>query len=709
MNKKHEQVISNTEAVTAPMSHSGAVDNHILHRPVTEVKGVGEARAQDLSLLGIHTIEDLLVYFPYRYEDRRMKDLSTVQHEETVTLEGTIHSAATVRFYGRKKSRLTVKVLVDRYLVTLVLFNRHYAKNQFKIGEPIVFTGKLNKHRLQVVATHYKLGPAQEMNETDQLLPVYSVSGSVQQAYLRKIIRSALNEYGTYIQEIIPTPLLNRYKLMNRDEALTHIHLPEHFEHVKQAKRRFIYEEFFLFQLKVLTMKKVQRERIKGIQQAIDHDKLSSFIESLPFQLTNAQQQSLQQILDDMASDRAMNRLLQGDVGSGKTIVAAIALYSSILAGYQGAFMVPTEILAEQHFISLKKFFERTDLQIALLTGSTPTRERKDILAGLQMGTIDLIIGTHALIQHDVYFKALGLIITDEQHRFGVNQRRLLREKGESPDVLFMTATPIPRTLAITAFGDLDVSVIDELPKGRKPIETYWAKGNMADRVLHFMMKEVQKGRQAYFICPLIEESDKLDVQNAIDLHAELTEQFKQFRVGLLHGRLKSSEKEEVMTKFANHQIDVLVSTTVVEVGVNVPNASLIVIQDAERFGLSQLHQLRGRVGRGEHQSYCILIADPKTEAGVERMQIMTSTLNGFELAQKDLKLRGPGEFFGTKQSGLPEFKVADMIHDYKALECARQDVDQLIYSQSFWSHPEYARLRDYLKREGVLEQIKLD
>jgi ATP-dependent DNA helicase RecG len=405
-----------------------------------------------------------------------------------------------------------------------------------------------------------------------------------------------------------------------------------------------------------------------------------------------------------------MNRLLQGDVGSGKTVVAAIGLYASYLSGYQGALMVPTEILAEQHAQSLTGLFASTSLRVELLTSSVKGKRRRELLEQLQNGEINILIGTHALIQDEVDFARLGLVITDEQHRFGVGQRRILREKGESPDVLFMTATPIPRTLAITAFGEMDVSIIDEMPAGRKAIETYWAKHQMIDRVLSFVEKELLKGRQAYVICPLIEESEKLDVQNAIDVHDMLTHYYRgKWKIGLMHGRLNSDEKEKVMQEFSDNKAQVLVSTTVVEVGVNVPNATMMVIYDAERFGLSQLHQLRGRVGRGSEQSYCILLADPKSEVGKERMKIMTETNDGFVLSEKDLELRGPGDFFGRKQSGVPEFKVADMVHDYRALEVARQDAYDLLHLQSFWDEDQYEGLRTVIEESGVLDGEKLD
>ncbi|HEX6923573.1 MAG TPA: ATP-dependent DNA helicase RecG, partial [Bacillales bacterium] len=401
--------------------------------------------------------------------------------------------------------------------------------------------------------------------------------------------------------------------------------------------------------------------------------------------------------------------LLQGDVGSGKTVVAAICLYASVNAGFQGALMVPTEILAEQHFDSLKELLVPHGVNISLLTSSVKGKTRREMLAELESGEIDIVVGTHALIQDEIIFHRLGLAITDEQHRFGVMQRRTLTDKGPSPDVLYMTATPIPRTLAISLFGDMDVSTIDEMPAGRQPIETYWAKHTMLGRVLDFVEKELKKGRQAYVICPLIEESDKLDVQNAIDVHAMLQQHFQQFRVGLMHGRFSAEEKEQVMADFSRNYYHILISTTVVEVGVDVPNATVMVVYDAERFGLAQLHQLRGRVGRGKAQSYCILLADPKSDNGKQRMNIMTETNDGFLLSEEDLKLRGSGDFFGRAQSGLPDFKLADLTHDYRTLETAKVDAAQLIDSDAFWHKDVYRPLREYLQTSGAMSAEKLD
>lgn len=677
----------------------------MLNSPTTLVKGIGNEKANDLQDLGIYTVQDLLEYFPFRYEDYRPKEIQDLKHEERVTIIGTVQSECTVRFFGRKKSKLSVRVLVGNILLTAAFFNQHFLKSKLVVGASVTLTGKWDQHRLTITVNECKFGVV----ERESYDPVYSVGGNITVKGLKKMIASAMEQYGQMIPEILPNELLQKYKLIDRKQAIYKLHYPKSFEDAKQARRRMVYEEFLLFQLKMQALRKFKRKNSGGTTIPYNATALQSFIKMLPFPLTKAQQRVVDEILTDLKGSLRMNRLLQGDVGSGKTVVAAICLYACVTAFFQGALMVPTEILAEQHFHSLKQMLSPMNVTVELLTGSIKGKKRKDILTRLETGEVHILVGTHALIQDEVAFCRLGLVITDEQHRFGVEQRRSLRNKGQNPDVLFMTATPIPRTLAISVFGDMDVSTIDEMPAGRKSIETYWAQHHMLERVLRFIEKELIKGRQAYVICPLIEESEKLDVQNAIDVHAQLQSFFKNYQVGLMHGRLHPSEKEEVMQQFSQNEVQLLVSTTVVEVGVNVPNATIMVIYDAERFGLSQLHQLRGRVGRGEAQSYCILLADPKSDVGKERMKIMTETNDGFELSQKDLELRGPGDFFGSKQSGLPQFKIADMIHDFRALEVARNDAITLVSSEQFWTSPKYTHLVKYLEDEGVLDGEKID
>ncbi|KXZ14913.1 ATP-dependent DNA helicase RecG [Bacillus nakamurai] len=673
---------------------------------LADIKGIGPETEKTLHELGIYDISDLLNYFPYRYDDYELRDLEEVKHEERVTVEGKVHSEPSLTYYGKKRNRLTFRVLVGNYLITAVCFNRPYLKKKLSLGSVVTISGKWDKHRQTVSVQELKNGPHQEDKSIE---PVYSVKENITVKMMRRFIKEALQHHLDAAADPLPEKLRVRYKLPDYRHALQTMHQPETRESLQQARRRFVYEEFLIFQLKMQAFRKAEREQSEGISHSFPAEKLTAFVDSLPFSLTNAQTSVLREITADMTSPYRMNRLLQGDVGSGKTAVAAIALYAAILSGYQGALMVPTEILAEQHADSLVSLFAKEDVNIALLTSSVKGKRRRELLERLALGEIDILVGTHALIQDEVEFKALSLVITDEQHRFGVEQRKKLRNKGQDPDVLFMTATPIPRTLAITVFGEMDVSVIDEMPAGRKQIETYWVKHDMLERILAFIEKELKQGRQAYIICPLIEESDKLDVQNAIDVYNMLSDVYRgKWNVGLMHGKLHSDEKDRVMRDFSANHCQILVSTTVVEVGVNVPNATIMVIYDADRFGLSQLHQLRGRVGRGEHQSFCILMADPKSETGKERMRIMSETNDGFELSEKDLELRGPGDFFGKKQSGMPEFKVADMVHDYRALETARQDAANLVSSGAFWKDDEYRVLRDYLISSGVLEGEKL-
>ncbi|KHF39817.1 ATP-dependent DNA helicase RecG [Halalkalibacter okhensis] len=681
--------------------------NEAMKKPVIEVNGIGEETAKQLNGLRIFTVGDLLEHFPFRYEDYQLKDLHDVKHEERVTVSGIVQSEPSVRYFGKKKNRLSFRFLVNQVLITVTFFNRAFLKSQIAVGSELTITGKWDQHRMTITGSELNRGGEQK---EQTIAPIYSVSGKLTTKAIRKFIYQAMNQFGNEINEILPQELLQTYKIPTKKEALSRLHFPPNAESMKHARRRMVYEEFLLFQLKMQAFRKANRDRTNGRALPISREEIEHFIKQLPFPLTAAQKRVVDEIMQDIQSSYRMNRLLQGDVGSGKTVVAAVCMYAVICAGYQAALMVPTEILAEQHVQSLKSLLEPFEIRVELLSGSVKGKKRAERLAMLESGELSLVVGTHALIQDDVLFHNLGLVITDEQHRFGVEQRRVLRDKGENPDVLFMTATPIPRTLAISVFGDMDVSIIDEMPAGRKQIETYWAKPDILERVLDFIEKELLAGRQAYVICPLIEESEKLDVQNAIDVHMILDQHFKgKWKVGLMHGRLHPSEKDAVMESFSQNETQILVSTTVVEVGVNVPNATVMVIYDAERFGLAQLHQLRGRVGRGEAQSYCILLADPKSEVGKERMKIMTETNDGFVLSERDLELRGPGDFFGAKQSGLPDFKIADVVHDYRALEVARQDAVNLIHSKEFWEDKSYEGLRRYIEEQGVLNGQKID
>ncbi len=674
---------------------------------VKTITGVSAQKLGELHAFGVFTVKDLLEYYPFRYEDYRPRSLSEIKHGDKVTLEAKVIGIPVLQRFGGK-SRLSCKMIAEPWMFTATWFNRHYVREQLTVGREIVLTGKWDQKRTQITVTDYEF-PDRGEGKTGTLQPVYSIGGKITQSWIRKIINQGLQQFGDMIPEILPHSIMRKYDFMPRKRAIATIHQPEDTREGQQGRRRMVYEELFLFQLKVQSFRVLNRGRMDGVVHTVDNTTVRQFVRSLPFELTDAQKHVELEILHDMRSPYCMNRLLQGDVGSGKTVLAAIALFATVKSGNQGAFMVPTEILAEQHLRSLTKMFEPFGVTVGLLTGSVNGRKRKDLLAALQMGMLDIVIGTHALIQEDVFFRGLGVVVTDEQHRFGVNQRSVLRRKGYNPDVLTMTATPIPRTLAITVFGDMDVSTLSERPKGRIPITTYWVKHDLMERVLKLISREIDQGRQAYLICPLIEESEKLDVQNAIDLHIQMGQAFPNYKVGLLHGRMTPSEKDAVMRAFYSNELQLLISTTVVEVGVDVPNATLMIIMDADRFGLSQLHQLRGRVGRGQNASYCVLVADPKSEIGRERMTAMTETDDGFEISRRDLALRGPGDFFGTKQSGLPEFRLADMTADFEVLEQARDDVAELLRDVAFWTSPDFAPLRNYLQSEQIFQGDLMD
>ncbi len=661
--------------------------------PLSSVKGLGPKRLAVLNELNIQTIEDLVLYFPVRYEDNTVVDLNQAEDQTVVTVVGEVYSTPTVAFFGRNKSKLTVHLLVNNIAVKAIFFNQPYLKKKIQLNELVTIKGKWNRRKQEINGNRMYFS-AEEQGET-HLEPVYRIKEGIKQKPLRDMIRQVLDEVT--IEEWLSEDLRNKYKLEPLADTIRTLHYAPDKTELLRARRTYAFTELFMFELRMQWLNRLEKTSDEAIEINYDIEQVKAFIASLPFELTDAQKQSVNEIFRDLKAPIRMHRLLQGDVGSGKTVVAAICMYALKTAGYQSALMVPTEILAEQHAESLSELFGDT-MNIALLTGSVKGKKRALLLEQLEAGEIDCVIGTHALIQDDVIFKDVGLVITDEQHRFGVNQRQLLREKGAMTNVLFMTATPIPRTLAISVFGEMDVSSIKQLPKGRKPIITSWAKHEAYEEVLTQMTSELRKGRQAYVICPLIESSEHLeDVQNVVELYEAMQAYYGESRVGLLHGKMTSEEKDDVMQRFSDHDIDILVSTTVVEVGVNVPNATFMMIYDADRFGLSTLHQLRGRVGRSEHQSYCVLIASPKTETGIERMNIMTETNDGFELSERDLEMRGPGDIYGVKQSGLPDFLVANVVEDYKMLEVARDEAGELIQSGQFFTD-EYATLRSFIE-----------
>lgn len=669
-----------------------------LHQPLSVLPGIGPKSAEKYKKLGIETVEDLLLYFPFRYEDFKSKNVLDLEDGEKAVVSGIVATPANVQYYGYKRNRLRFTIKQGELVLAVSFFNQPYLADKIELGQTVAVFGKWDKAKGAL--TGMKLLAQVE----DDLQPVYRLSQGVSQSALVKVIKTAFEAgLDNLLEENLPQILMDKYHLLSRRQAVRAMHFPKDLEEYKQALRRVKFEELLFFQLQLQVLKEENRSVGQGIVLDWDKKKLKDLQAKFPFRLTEAQERSLNEILADMRSPYHMNRLLQGDVGSGKTVVAGLAMYAAVTAGKQAALMVPTEILAEQHLQSLTSLFP--SLRILLLTGSLKAVERRERLELIQTGQVDLIVGTHALIQEGVRFHDLGLVIIDEQHRFGVAQRRILREKGQNPDVLMMTATPIPRTLAITAFGDMDVSIIDQMPAGRKEIITRWVKHQQLNLVLDWLVKEIQKGSQAYVISPLIEESEALDLKNAIALEGELIAYFgDRARIALLHGKMKGEEKEAIMQAFKQGEIDLLVSTTVIEVGVNVPNATVMIIMDADRFGLSQLHQLRGRVGRGDKQSYAVLVANPKTESGKRRMKIMTETTNGFVLAEEDLKLRGSGEIFGTRQSGIPEFQVANLIEDYPILEEARKVAIQVVTTHNWREHPDWHCLSLHLEQKEHLD-----
>ena len=669
-----------------------------LHQPLSVLPGVGPKSAEKFAKLGIETLQDLLLYFPFRYEDFQSKQVLDLEDGEKAVISGVVATPANVQYYGFKRNRLRFSIKQGEVILAVNFFNQPYLADKVEVGANIAIFGKWDKAKASL--TGMKLLAQVE----DDLQPVYRVAQGISQTSLIKLIKTAFDQgLDLLIEENLPQVLLERYQLLSRADAVRVMHFPKDLAEYKQALRRVKFEELFYFQMQLQVLKMETKDVSNGLVLDWQEEQLQEKKSQLPFPLTGAQERALAEILSDLKSPAHMNRLLQGDVGSGKTVVAGLAMYAVHTAGYQSALMVPTEILAEQHFESLSQLFP--ELKLALLTGSMKTAERKETLLAIELGQVDMVIGTHALIQDGVQYHHLGLVIVDEQHRFGVAQRRILREKGDNPDVLMMTATPIPRTLAITAFGDMDVSIIDQMPAGRKPIITRWVKHEQLEVVLDWIKKELVKGAQVYFISPLIEESEALDLKNAIDLEEELQAYFGgDARVSLLHGKMKSDEKEAIMQAFKNKEVDILVSTTVIEVGVNVPNATIMVIMDADRFGLSQLHQLRGRVGRGDKQSYAILVANPKTESGKKRMKIMTETTDGFVLAEEDLKMRGSGEIFGTRQSGIPEFQVADIVEDYPILEEARKVASQIVQNKDWRRDPNWHLVALHLDKQDYLD-----
>ncbi len=672
--------------------------NELLKKPVQYVKSVGESRAKLFHKLNIFTIEDLVTYFPRQYEDRTsFKKIAQLEDNESCTFEGIIASPVSENRIRKGLTLYKATIKDETGVIVATWFNQAFIKNVFKPGESYVFFGKVTRkfRTFEIQSPVYeKVVQDKELKNTCRIVPVYGATAKLTQNMIRSVIGNALEMTVGSFDETIPQWLRSRYHLSELNYCLKNIHFPQSDMDFKNARYRLVFEEFLMMQLGLLRIKSSLKEGKKGILYTPVHD-MQVFIDHLPFTLTKAQIKVFAEIQKDMESHKVMNRLVQGDVGSGKTVVAAMALFKAVRCGYQGTLMVPTEILAEQHFKSLTQLMQPYGIRVSLLTGSVTQKQKKEIIEDIEAGRIDIVIGTHALIEDTVNFKKLGLVITDEQHRFGVRQRAVLAQKGDNPDVLVMTATPIPRTLALILYGDLDISIIDELPPGRKPIKTYAVDNGMRERINKFIRDQVREGRQIYIVCPLVEESEAIEAKSATELAERIAaEDFRDLKVGLIHGKMKPKNKDEIMKSFVQGDTDILVSTTVIEVGVNVPNATTMVIENAERFGLAQLHQLRGRVGRGEHQSYCILYNASKTSVSKERMKVMEKSNDGFEISEKDLELRGPGDFFGTRQHGLPEFKIANIYKDMEILKTAQEAAAEILQLDPELQKEENAQLK---------------
>lgn len=691
--------------------------NKPLQTPVRYFKGVGPKRSELLSGIGISTALDIIYYLPARYEDRsnftRIRDLKAGEHQ---TVRGRVLTTGS-RISKTGGRVFHAAITDDTGFVQAMWFNQPYLGDYIKAGTELVLYGRVERYdKLQIVQPEYELVKEGETDSLNmgRIVPVYRLTKDITQKYLRTLTNEAVKEYVRSIPETLPTYIIARDKLVDIKFALSNIHFPASFENLEKAYRRIVFDEFFMLQL-ALAMKKKDTVSAPGggLNHRVSGEMTDQFTRSLPFEFTEGQKKAISDIKRDMSSGRVMNRLLEGDVGSGKTAVAAYALALTIDNSFQGAVMAPTEVLARQHFIVLSELFLPLGISVALLVGGMDPKSRKETYSKIASGEIDVVVGTHAIIEEGVKFKALGLAVIDEQHKFGVTQRSLLKAKGDNPHILVMTATPIPRTLALTVYGDLDMSVMRDMPKGRKPISTYWLEESKRSKAYEFVKEELLKGRQAFVVCPLIDAGARtgISVQNAVDMYEKLKrEELAKFRIGLLHGRMDSKEKDKIMAKFKRGDIDVLVSTVVIEVGLDVPNATVMLVENAERFGLAQLHQLRGRIGRGGHESFCILLADPKTEESAKRLKSIEDTLDGFEIAETDLELRGPGEFFGTKQHGLPEIRFGNILKDFAIMEDARREAFDLVARDPKLSEERHRELRPALRArfKNNLDLIKV-
>ena len=644
---------------------------------VSKVKGIGPKSLSLLNKIGIYSIDDLVTHYPFRYDILERSDLKKVTEEDRVVIDGKVESVPILLRFKAGLNKLNFRLVTSSGVVGVSIFNRAFMKSNLTIGTNVIVIGKYDSKKNIITASEIKFGL---LNNQEKIEPVYHCTSGLTNKNMSTYINTALLMNGKDIMDYIPTSYQEKYQFSNKKTALNIVHNPPNIEKLKEAKIRLKYEELFAFMFKINYLREAHKKEKSGIKRELKEEDVTSMFSKLPFELTNDQKNAIWEIFKDMNKASRMNRLLQGDVGSGKTIVAILAMYLNYLSGYQSALMAPTEILATQHYNNIVELFSGMNLSIELLKGSQTKKEKQEIYKRLASGEINMIIGTHALIQDEVEYKNLGLVVTDEQHRFGVNQRALLNSKGFMPDILYMSATPIPRTYALTIYGDMDVSIIKEMPKGRIPVKTYVKSDKEIRDVLEMMNEELKAKHQIYVIAPLIEESENSDLTTVLELKDKMNLAFgSKYKIDIVHGKMASGAKDLIMNEFKQNKIQILISTTVIEVGVDVPNASMMVIFDANRFGLSTLHQLRGRVGRGSIESKCVLISNADTK----RLEIMEKTTDGFEISEEDFKLRGHGDLFGTKQSGDMSFKIADLKQDYKILIQAKKDSQEYLLDTS--------------------------
>ena len=672
------------------------------------VKGVGPRRFHLLNRLGIQTVWDLLTFYPSRYEDRsQFLPIARVKVGEYHTIKGEVLAAGVRRTQRKGMAIFEVVVSDGSRMIYGVWFNQVYLKEYFHVGDKVILYGKVEVFQhLQMNSPEFEILTSDEEDSLHmgRIVPIYPLTQHLTQRPLRSIIRAMLDRYLEYVQDPMPPHWIERGRQVSFSEALEEIHFPLDFTHLKRARERIVFQEFFFLQL-AIALRRQQLMIEKGIIHSTKGKLIEGFFQILPFELTSAQKRVMTEVADNLSSPHPMNRLLEGEVGSGKTVVAIYALLIAVQGGYQAVLMAPTEILAEQHYRTLQQWTESLrkrgwKVSALLITGSLSKGQKSHALSLIRSGEVQIVVGTHSLIEEKVQFHRLGLVVIDEQHRFGVFQRASLMQKGENPDVLVMTATPIPRTLAMSVYGDLDISILDELPPGRKPIKSYWIDEGKRERLYEFIRQKTKEGRQVYIVYPLIEESEKMDLKAAVKMYKELAEKvFLDLKIGLLHGKIKPNEKERIMEEFRKGVIQVLVSTMVIEVGIDVPNATLMVIEHPERFGLSQLHQLRGRIGRGEYESYCVVMGEAVTEQARARLSAFVELSDGFRIAEKDLEIRGPGEFLGFRQHGMPELKLANLIEDREIMDQARQEAQQLLEQDPLLKESKNQLAREELER----------